>query len=184
MPVISKLNYLRISPRKVRLVADLIRKKPVKEAEQILHFTVKKPAKPLAKLLKTAVSDAQHNFNLDAENLYISKIIVNEGPRYKRWRPRSRGMVHQILKRTSHVTIVLDEIKPTTKKKKKAEVKKEEKKSKEVLKTETPKAEKEKVEEKPKEEKRKQIPKEELEVKPKPSIIQKGIKRIFRRKAF
>jgi len=112
MPIVSKLNYLRISPRKVRLVADLIRNNKVSRAERILNFTVKRAAEPLANLLKTAVADARNNFHLNSDNLYISKIIVNEGPKYKRWEPRSRGMANQIKKRTSHITLVLKEIKP------------------------------------------------------------------------
>jgi len=109
MPVISKLNYLRISPRKVRLVADLIRKRDAREAEQILRFTIKKGTGPLLKLLKTALADAENNFQLAKDNLYISTVIVNEGPTYKRWRPRSKGMANPIKKRTSHVVIVLEE---------------------------------------------------------------------------
>ncbi len=112
MAVVSKLRYLRISPRKVRLVADLIRKNKVEHAERILNFTVKKAAGPIAKLLKTAVADARNNFHLNPDNLYISRITVDEGPKYKRWRPRSRGMVNQIKKRTSHITLVLEETKP------------------------------------------------------------------------
>jgi len=123
MPIVSKLNYLRISPRKVRLVAELIRNNKVEQAERILNFTVKRAAGPLAKLLKTAIADAHNNFHIDSDNLYISKIIVNEGPKYKRWRPRSRGMANQIKKRTSHITLVLEEI--SSKKEDKAAVKKE-----------------------------------------------------------
>jgi len=112
MLIVSKLNYLRISPRKVRLVADLIRKQRVEQAERILNFIVKKAARPLIKLLKTAVADARNNFHIDESNgLYISKIIVNEGPKYKRWRPRSRGMANQIKKRTSQITLVLETVK-------------------------------------------------------------------------
>jgi large subunit ribosomal protein L22 len=123
MPIVSKLNYLRISPRKVRLVADLIRNNKVEQAERILNFTIKRAAGPLAKLLKTAIADAHNNFHIDSDNLYISKIIVNEGPRYKRWRPRSRGMANKIEKRTSHITLVLGEISP--REEDKASIKKE-----------------------------------------------------------
>ncbi len=111
MEIISKLNYLRISPRKVRLVADLIRYKRVDEAERILKFTPKRAAKSLAKLLKSAVSNARHNFKIEGNNLYIAKIFVNEGPIYKRWMPRSRGLANPIRKRTSHITLVLGKIK-------------------------------------------------------------------------
>jgi len=80
MSVIAKLKYLRIAPRKVRLVANLILGKSTKEAQSILDFTVKKAAQPLLKLLKSALSNAKHNFQLlDESNLYISKIIVKDG---------------------------------------------------------------------------------------------------------
>ena len=109
--VVAKLRYLRIAPRKVRLVADLIRKKPVNEALVILDFTRKKAALPLKKLLNSAIANAKNNFQLDPSNLYISKITVDEGPKYKRWMPRARGRADLILKRTSHITLVLKEAK-------------------------------------------------------------------------
>lgn len=111
MEVKAHLRYLRIAPRKVRLVADLIRGKTVKEAENILNFTTKRAALPLLKLLKSAIANAKHNFNLKEENLYISKILVNEGPRLKRVFPRARGRADIRQKKMSHVTIVLEEIK-------------------------------------------------------------------------
>lgn len=164
MPVTAKLNYLRIPPRKVRLVADLIRGKSVEEAQIILNFTTKKAAPVLLKLLKQAVSNAKTNFQLEEKNLYISKILVDEGPKYKRWMPRARGMASPIQKKTSHVTIVLDEIEKKPKKAKK--VKKVEKV--------------EKIEKVPKVERPRLRPEVEI---PKPKI-EKGIRRIFRRKAF
>jgi len=109
MKVLAKLNYLRIAPRKVRLVADLIRNKSVIEAENILNFTVKKAALPLLKLLRSAIANAEHNFHLKKENLYICEILVNEGPRLKRILPRARGRADIIQKKTSHVTIILEE---------------------------------------------------------------------------
>ncbi len=162
MPVTAKLKYLRIAPRKVRLVADLIRKKKIEQAQTILDFTTKKGAKALTKLLKTAIADARNNFQLDTSNLYISKITVDEGPKYKRWRARSRGMASPIQKKTSHITLVLDEITPGKKVKKVKQIKKEEPK-KEI---ERPKFK----------------PEAEMEA-PKPKT-RRGIKRIFRRKAF
>jgi len=110
MEIVSKLKYLRIAPRKVRLVADLIRRKKVAEAQTILSFTIKRAAPKLLKLLNTAVADAKNNFQLDQSNLYISKITVDEGPKHKRWRARSRGMAAPIQKKTSHITIVLSEV--------------------------------------------------------------------------
>ena len=169
MPVISKLKYLRIAPRKVRLVADLIRRKKVKEAQTILDFTTKGATKPLAKLLKTAIADAHHNFQLDSSNLYISKIIVDEGPKYKRWKARSRGIAAPIQKKTSHITLVLSEIASKGKKAKK------------VKKIKKPVVVKAAVDQ-PKTEKPKFRPEAETEI-PKPKTS-RGIKRIFRRKAF
>lgn len=103
----AKLSRLRISPRKVRLVADLIRQKPVEEARQLLKFSVKGPAQPMGKLLDSAVANARHNFKLDGESLTIRQIKVDEGPIYKRFRPASRGRVAPIQKKTSHITLVL-----------------------------------------------------------------------------
>lgn len=111
MEVKAKLRYLRIAPRKVRLVADLIRGKEVEEAERILNFTIKKAAKPILKLLKSAIANAKHNFGLKKANLFIKKITVDEGPKQKKVFPRARGRADIIQKKTSHVTIVLDEIK-------------------------------------------------------------------------
>jgi len=163
MPVTARLRYLRIAPRKVRLVADLIRGKSVEEAQTVLSFTTKKAAQTLLKLLNSAIANAK-NLELDPANLYIAKILVDEGPKYKRWIARARGRADQIQKKTSHVTIVLDEITKKPKKVKKV------KKVKEV----------EKVERVPKIEKPKFRPEVEI---PKPKI-EKGIRRIFRRKAF
>lgn len=167
MKVSAKLRYLRIAPRKVRLVVDLIRGKSVEEAQTILNFTTKKAAQVLLKLLKSAIANAKTNFQLEEKNLYISKILVDEGPKYKRWMPRARGMATPIQKKTSHVTIVLDEIVKKPKKVKK--VKKLEK----VKKIEE--AEKVPIMEKPKFKPEVEMPKPKLE---------KGLKRIFRRKAF
>ena len=111
MPVKAKIRYLRMAPRKVRLVADLIRGKSVGEAQNILSFTKKRAALPLLKLLKQAIANAKNNFQLKEENLYISKILVDEGPRLKRILPRARGRANEIQKKTSHITLVLDEIK-------------------------------------------------------------------------
>lgn len=174
MSITAKLRYLRIAPRKVRLVADLIRGKKVEEAETVLGFTTKRVAKPLLKLLKQAVASAHHNFQLEEANLYIAKITVDEGPKYKRWMPRARGQAYEIQKKTSHVTIVLDEIIKKPKKPKKV---KRVKKGKEVAKIEKAKIEKAEEAKLPPP---KFKPEKEI-AKPK---IKKGLRRIFRRKAF
>jgi large subunit ribosomal protein L22 len=171
MSVITKLKHLRIAPRKVRLAARLIRGKRIEEAQNILNFTVKKAASPLLKLLRSAAANAKNNFQLDESNLYIAKILVDEGPKYKRWRARARGRAEEIQKKTSHVTIVLDEI---VKKPKKVKKVKEEKK---VLRKGQPPKPPEKA---PKVKK----PKLKPEVEIKRPKIERGIKRIFRRKAF
>lgn len=114
----AKLSYLRISPRKVRLVADLIKGKTVEEAQVILSFTVKKACRPILKLLKSAIASAVNDFKLVESNLKIAKITVDGGPMLKRWRPRARGRAFPIQKKTSHVTIVLGEIEKIESKKK------------------------------------------------------------------
>jgi len=124
MPVTAKLRNLRIAPRKVRMVADLIRRKPVVEAENILKFTVKRAAPAFLKLLNSAVANAKNNFKMEKDNLYIQRILVDEGPKMKRWLPRARGKADEIQKKTSHITIILDEIKS------KAETKRQQKNNK------------------------------------------------------
>ena len=114
MQVKAQLKYLRIAPRKVRLVADLIRGKSTLQAQTILNFTIKKAAVPLLKLLNSAIANAKNNFKLEEANLFISKIEVNEGPKYKRFRARARGQAYEIQKKTSHINIVLDEKKKKT----------------------------------------------------------------------
>lgn len=104
-------KYLRISPKKVRLVADVIRGLDVNTAEDQLKFITKKASHLIAKTLKSAVANAEHNFGLKKDNLYIKKILVNEGPALKRWMPRAFGRATPIKKRSSHIEIVLDEIK-------------------------------------------------------------------------
>lgn len=113
MNVRAQLNYLRMSPRKVRLVADLLRGRSVPDARMQLAATVRGATAPLGKLLASAVANAKHSFSLDEASLYIAEIHVDGGPTLKRFRPRSRGMVHSVGKRTSHVTIILGERTPT-----------------------------------------------------------------------
>ena len=100
----AHLKYLRISPRKVSIVLDLIRNKPAKYAMAVLKNTNKAAAEPLAKLL-----NAEHNFEMDKNNLYVAECYVCPGPILKRIMPRAQGRAFRINKRTSHVTIVLEE---------------------------------------------------------------------------
>src|SRR3989344_9147155 len=111
MDITAELNYLRIAPRKVRLAAGLMRGKRVDDVERELQFLTKRAADPLLKLLKSAVANATHNFNLQKDNLYISKIMVDGGSPLKRTRPRAFGRAFPIKKRTSHIKLVLGEIK-------------------------------------------------------------------------
>ena len=114
------LNNLRIAPRKVRLVANLIKKSSALPAQALLKFQNKKAALPILKLLKSAVSSAANNFNLSSENLYIANIFVDEGQKLKRFRPRAFGRAGAIHKKTSHITLILEEkIMPGIKKSKK-----------------------------------------------------------------
>ena len=105
----AHLKYLRISPRKVQIVADLIRGKDVGTAMAILMQTPKAASEPMIKLLKSAVANAENNFNMDKNNLYVSECFVCPGPILKRIRPRAQGRAFRILKRTSHVTLVVKE---------------------------------------------------------------------------
>jgi len=109
MNIKVQLNNLRTAPRKVRLVADLIRSKNVQQARYLLSFTVNKSSEPMIKLLNSAVASALNNFKLEEPNLYISKITVDEGPKLKRWHPMSRGRAYPIMKRTSNITLVLSD---------------------------------------------------------------------------
>lgn len=103
------LRYARISPRKVKIVADLIRNKPVDVARGVLQNTPKAASEILIKLLDSAVANAENNFEMDRDNLYVSEIYANEGPTLKRIRPRAQGRAFRIMKRTSHITIVVRE---------------------------------------------------------------------------
>jgi len=110
MEVKAKLRSLRMSPRKVRLAAGLIRGKKVKPALDQLNFCGKWSAKPVAKLLKSAIANAKNNFGLVEDNLYIKEISVDGGATLKRWLPRAHGRATPLNKRTSHVNLTLAEI--------------------------------------------------------------------------
>ena len=121
MDITVKLNHLRISPRKVRQAVNLVRGKRALEAQTLLRFSSVRPAKAVLKLLNSAIASAKNDFQIDSENLYISEIFANEGPKLKRFRPVSRGSAHPLWKRNSHVQLTLSEIKPTARKEKKTE---------------------------------------------------------------
>jgi len=109
MSITAKLQNLKITARKVRLVADLVRRKSVTEAEAILRFTTKKASLPMLKLLQSAQATAKNTYKLDPKNFYIAKLMVNDGPMQERVFPRSRGRADKIQKRTAHITMVLEE---------------------------------------------------------------------------
>lgn len=127
MQVKAKAKFIRISPRKARLVADVIRGLGAQEATDKLALINKKAVTPIAKLLKSAIASAMHNHNLDASNLLVKAITVNDGPTYYRWMPRAFGRATQLRKRTSIIDIVLEEKIPSKeiKKTKKEEIKTE-----------------------------------------------------------
>lgn len=100
---------IRIAPRKVRLVVDLIRGKQVGEALAVLAHTPKAASPVVEKLVKSAMANAEHNYSLDVSSLKISKVFVDEGPTLKRFRPRAMGRASRINKRTSHITVILSE---------------------------------------------------------------------------
>lgn len=110
MKVNAKLKNLRISPRKVRLTAGLIKGLEVNDALDQINANVKRANEPIAKLIKSAIANAENDFGLDKDNLYISDIRVDAGLTLKRWMPRAYGRATQILKRSSCVKLVLDEI--------------------------------------------------------------------------
>ena len=109
MEAVAYLKYARIAPRKVQIVLDLIRNKPTDLAMAILKNTPKAACEPLEKLLKSAIANAEHNFNMDPKNLVVSQCFVCPGPTLKRMRPRAQGRAYRVLKRTSHVTLVVKE---------------------------------------------------------------------------
>ncbi|MBU3923060.1 50S ribosomal protein L22 [Patescibacteria group bacterium] len=164
MEIKAKAKYLRNAPRKVRLVADLIRGLDIKEAETQLKFLNKRAAEPVLKLLNSAFANAKNTYNLEKDSLFIKSIMVHEGPPFKRWKPVSRGRAFEVLKRTSHIDLILG-----VKEGVKIEKKKQEKKVVEPVKIE---------------EKKKQViekaPKEIKQHKKSKSLA----KKIFRRKSF
>ena len=102
-------KYIRIAPRKVRIVMNLIRGKSVADALAILKFTPKVGADAVEKVLRSAVANAENNFDMDVDRLFISSAFVDQGPTLKRIHPRSRGQAFKILKHTSHITVAVNE---------------------------------------------------------------------------
>lgn len=115
--VTAKLSYLRMGPRKVRLVADMIRGRKISKALEILVLSKKAAARPIFKLLNSAVANAKHNNNLMAADLCVKTIMVDGGPMLKRWMPKAHGRATPIRERTSHITLGLGELTVKPKKK-------------------------------------------------------------------
>ena len=109
MEAIAKHRYARTSAQKARLVADLVRGKKVALALEILTYSNKKAADMVKKVLESAIANAEHNEGADVDDLKISKIFVDEGPSMKRIMPRAKGRADRILKRTSHITVVVSD---------------------------------------------------------------------------
>ena len=109
MNVTSKAKNIGIPPRKVKLVVDMVRGKQVEEALTILKFTPNRAAKAVAKVIKTAIADAENNFEMTPSNLKIVAICANEGQTIKRHRPQSRGRVSPILRRSTHISVSVSE---------------------------------------------------------------------------
>ncbi len=109
MQVSAKLNNLKIAPRKVRLVAHVIKGMSADTALTELSKQVKRSSEPMSKLLRSAIANAEHNFGLDSSNLFVSSVLVGDGKRLKRWQPRAFGRANQILHRLSNITLVVEE---------------------------------------------------------------------------
>jgi len=105
----ASLRGIRMSPQKVRLVLDVVRGKNAREALSILRFLPQRAARPVAATGRSAVANAEKNFNMDPDDLIITRCSADEGRTLKRWRPRARGRVNQILKRSSHITVIVAE---------------------------------------------------------------------------
>ncbi|AXK51013.1 MULTISPECIES: 50S ribosomal protein L22 [Spiroplasma] len=110
MEAVAKLQMIRIAPRKMRLVVDTIRNKKIADAVAILMNLDKRAAEPVLKLLNSAVANAVNNNGMEADKLFVKTVFVNEGATLKRFRPRAHGRAYEILKRTSHVTIIVSDI--------------------------------------------------------------------------
>jgi large subunit ribosomal protein L22 len=105
----AQARYVRLAPRKARAVVDLIRSKDIDEALSILRYTPRRAAAVVAKVVNSAAANAEHNFEMKRGSLYVDQAYVDEGPTMKRIQPRARGRRFMILKRTSHITVVVKE---------------------------------------------------------------------------
>ena len=104
-------RYIRMSPRKVKVVVDMIRGKSAKEAAAILKYTPKAACEPVLKVLNSAIANTENNLDMNRDDLYVAEAYANQGPTLKRYRARARGSASPIRKRTSHITVILDQVK-------------------------------------------------------------------------
>jgi len=102
-------KFIRISPRKVRLVVDLIRGKDIKEALAILQYSPQRASVPLAKVVKSAAANAEHNYDMNSDSLFVAACYVDQGPTVKRWKPRAMGRADVLRHRSSHITVIVKE---------------------------------------------------------------------------
>ena len=107
---IARATYVRVTPMKARRVIDLIRGKSAQQSLAMLKFAPQAASEPVAKVLASAIANAENNFSLDADTLVISRAFVDEGPTLKRFRPRAQGRAYRIRKRTSHITIEVESV--------------------------------------------------------------------------
>ncbi len=105
----AQARYVRVTPMKARRVVDLIRGLPAREAQAVLRFAPQAAAEPVGKVLDSAIANAEHNVRLDPDSLVVREAFVDEGPTMKRFRPRAQGRAYRIRKRTSHITVVVEE---------------------------------------------------------------------------
>jgi large subunit ribosomal protein L22 len=108
----AQARYARVTPRKARRVVDLIRGLPAAQAQAVLQFAPQAASEPVGKVLDSAIANAEHNFELDRDTLWVSEAYVDEGPSLKRFRPRAQGRAYRINKRTSHITVVVESRQP------------------------------------------------------------------------
>jgi large subunit ribosomal protein L22 len=113
----AKASYVRVAPRKARRVVDLIRDMAAQDALAMLKFAPQAASEPVAKVLASAIANAEHNHSLDPESLIVSRAYVDEGPTLKRFRPRAQGRAYRINKRTSHITVEVESVDVPAKKK-------------------------------------------------------------------
>jgi len=123
MDIKAEQKHIRITPQKLRLVADAVRDLPVSQAMTYLKFIRKRAAKPILKVYKQAIANAVNNLKLSEDNLKVKSLIIKKGSIFKRWQPVSRGRAHKILKRTSHIELILSKQKAKTRKASKSKAK-------------------------------------------------------------